>query len=96
MPRLKEDCENFVHKFKNFLRELLDVFNLLYGTDYDEASEWIWKSRKLPQPVIDYAAEKLGADNLKTRFLQQMQACNGPFITMRTPLGIQTDIQAGS
>ncbi|MBR1033976.1 hypothetical protein [Bradyrhizobium liaoningense] len=83
VPRLKEDCENFLYEFKNFLRELLDVFNLLYATDYDEASEWIWKSRNHPQPVIDYAAEKFGADNLKTRFLQQMKACNGPFITMR-------------
>lgn len=39
VPRLKEDCENFLNEFKRFLGELLDVFNLLYGTDYDEASE---------------------------------------------------------
>ena len=60
VPRLKEDCENFVYEFKNFLRELLDVFNLLYGTDYDEASQWIWKSQKQPVPVIAYAAAKFG------------------------------------
>jgi hypothetical protein len=83
VPRLKEDCENFLYEFKNFLRELLDVFNLLYGTDYDEASQWIWKSRKQPVPVIEYAAAKFGEDNLKTRFLKQMKACNGPFIAMR-------------
>jgi hypothetical protein len=83
VPRLKEDCENLLYEFKNFLRELLDVFNLLYGTDYDEASEWIWKSKKHPQPVIEYAVGHFGADNIKTRFLQQMKPCNGPFITMR-------------
>ena len=83
VPRLKEDCENFLYEFKNFLRELLDVFNLLYGTDYDEASEWIWKSKKHAQPVIEYAVAKFGEDDLKTRFLRQMKPCNGPFIAMR-------------
>ena len=83
VPRLKEDCENFLVEFKDFLRELLDVFNRLYGTDYVEASEWIWGTRKHPQSVIDFAAVTFGADNLKTRFLTQMKACNGPFITMR-------------
>lgn len=83
VPRLKEDCENFLYEFKNFLRELLDVFNLLYGTDYDEASEWIWGSRKHSQPVIEYAATKFGEDSLKTHFLRQMKPCNGPFVAMR-------------
>src|ERR1700730_12357965 len=83
VPRLKADCENFLNEFKSFLGELLDVFNLLYGTDYDEASEWIWKSKKHSQPVIEYAAAKFGEDNLKTRFLKQMKPCNGPFITLR-------------
>jgi hypothetical protein len=83
VPRLKEDCENFLVEFKDFLRELLDVFNRLYGTDYAEASEWIWPTRKHPQPVIDFATATFGADNLKTRFLSQMKRCNGPFISMR-------------
>jgi hypothetical protein len=58
VPRLKEDCENFLVEFKDFLRELLDVFNRLYGMDYVEASEWIWGTRKHPQPVPAGAALK--------------------------------------
>jgi hypothetical protein len=86
VPRLEEDCQDFLVQFKDFLRELLEVFNQLYGTDYAEASEWIWRTRKHSQPVIDYAVATFGADNLKTRFLSQMKPCNGPFISMRNAI----------
>jgi hypothetical protein len=62
VPRLKEDCGNFLYEFKNFFRELLDVFNVPHGTDCDEAREWTLKSKKHTQPVIEHAAEQFGAD----------------------------------
>jgi hypothetical protein len=83
VPRLKEDCENFLREFRSFLLDLLGVFNRLYGTDYSEASEWTTKSAKHATPVMDYVAEKFGANDLKSRFLKQMKECNQPFIWMR-------------
>jgi hypothetical protein len=53
VPNLKQDCENFLQEFRGFLIDLLGVFNLLYGTDYSEASEWTAKTRKHPKPVAD-------------------------------------------
>jgi hypothetical protein len=83
VANLKEDCENFLHEFRGFLVDLIHVFNHLYGTDYSEASEWTSKTRAHPKPVVDYAAETFGKDNLKTRFLAQMKAGNEPFVYMR-------------
>ena len=83
VPNLKEDCENFLHEFRGFLADLLRVFNLLYGTDYSEACEWTAKTRNHLKPVVDYAAETFGKENLKTRFLAQMKTGHEPFVWMR-------------
>jgi hypothetical protein len=83
VPQLKEDCENFLREFRSFLLDLLGVFNRFYGTDYSEASEWTSKTAKHPKSAIDYAAEKFGESDLKSRFLKQMKECNEPFVWMR-------------
>jgi hypothetical protein len=83
VPNLTEDCQNFLYEFKNCLRDMLIIFNHLFGTDYTDASEWIWKSQNHPQPVMEYATKKFGPHDIKTQFLRQMEKCNGPFITMR-------------
>jgi hypothetical protein len=33
--RLEEDCHNFLYEAKNFARDLLKVFNALYGTQFE-------------------------------------------------------------
>jgi hypothetical protein len=83
IPNLKEDCENFLHEFRTFLVDLINVFNRLYGTDYSEASEWTSNTRKHPKPVTEYAVDAFGKDNLKTRFVAQMKECNEPYVWMR-------------
>jgi hypothetical protein len=73
---------NFLYEAKNYLRDLLQVFNL-YGTKYEEASEWVRATRKSPQSVVDYAAKTFGETNVNTVFLRQLPKCIEPFIDMR-------------
>ena len=40
IARLEEECHNFLYEAKNFIRELLQVVNHLYGTNFEEASEF--------------------------------------------------------
>ncbi|MBV9984927.1 hypothetical protein [Bradyrhizobium sp.] len=40
--QLEEECRNYLYEAKNFLRDLLKIFNLLFGTSFEEASEWTW------------------------------------------------------
>src|SRR5262249_2838764 len=37
IARLDEECQNFLYEAKNYIRGLLQVVNLLYGTDFKEA-----------------------------------------------------------
>lgn len=82
MPRLEEECHNFLYETKNYLRDLIQVFNLLYGTDFKEASEWV-RASKGKQSVIDFAAKTFGGSDIKTVFFGQMSTCIEPFIDMR-------------
>jgi hypothetical protein len=36
IPKIEEECHNFLYEAKNFLRDLVTVFNLLYGTNFTE------------------------------------------------------------
>lgn len=83
VPNLKEDCENYLNEFRGFLVDLLKVFNLLYGTDYSEASEWTTKTQKHKTPVATFATEEFGKENLKTRFVAQAKTGLEPFVWMR-------------
>jgi hypothetical protein len=82
IPRLEEECHNFLYEAKNYLRDLLQVFNLLYGTNYKEASEWVRASKAAPS-VMDFAAKTFGEKHVNTVFFRQMPTCIEPFIDMR-------------
>ena len=82
VPQLEEECHNFFYEAKNYLWDLLKVFNL-HGTNYEEASEWVRPTRKSPQPVKDFAAETFGETHVNTVFFRQLPGCIQPFIDMR-------------
>jgi HNH endonuclease len=42
IARLEEECHNFLYEARNFIRDLLKVVNQLYGTAFQEASEFSW------------------------------------------------------
>ena len=38
--RLEEECHNFLYEAKNFVRDFLKAFNILYGATFAEASNY--------------------------------------------------------
>jgi hypothetical protein len=69
--RLEEECRNFLYEAKNFIRDTLKAFNLLYGTAFEEASEFLWPKRGRPS-LVDYAESTFGPDDDKTKLFKQM------------------------
>jgi hypothetical protein len=58
IPRLEEECRNFLYEAKIYLRDLLQVFNKLFGTAFEEASDWV-RAPKKGKSVQDFARETL-------------------------------------
>jgi len=54
IPRLDEECHNFLYEMKNYVRDLLNVFNRLYGTDFKEASEF-FRAKQGSKSLIEFA-----------------------------------------
>ncbi|MET3973018.1 hypothetical protein [Bradyrhizobium sp. S3.9.1] len=80
--QLEEECRNYLYEAKNFLRDLLKVFNLLFGTSFEEASEWT-TPKKPRASVIEYAETNFQAQPDHIRYLKQLPACIAPFVWMR-------------
>lgn len=70
VPRLEEECHNFLYEAKNYVRDLLRVVNLLYGSDFTEASEF-FRARKGSRSLVQFAAETFGDKEPKTLFLRE-------------------------
>jgi hypothetical protein len=72
--RLEEECRNFLYEAKNFVRDTLKAFNLIYGTAFEEASEYYLakKPKKGKQSLIDFAESTFGPDDDKTELFKQM------------------------
>jgi len=77
--QLEEECRNYLYEVTNFLRDLLQVFNLLFGTRFEEASEWTIP-RKPRRSVVGYAEANFQKQPDHIRYLQQLPACIEPFI----------------
>jgi hypothetical protein len=61
----------FLYEAKNFVRDLLKVFNLLYGTTFVEASEYLWpKKGKGKRSLMGFAELTFGAADPKTRVIR--------------------------
>lgn len=74
MLRLEEECHNFLYEAKSFVRDLLKVINVLYGTAFVEASEYYppKKPVKGKQSLIEFAETKFGPNDYKTERFRYM------------------------
>lgn len=68
--RLEQECHNFLYEAKNYIRDLLKVVNLLYGTEFREASEFS-RARRGGLSLVDWASKAFGDEDPKTKFLQE-------------------------
>jgi hypothetical protein len=82
IARLEEECHNFLYETKNYIRDLLQVVNLLYGTTFAEASEFSW-AKKGSQSLVEFAAKTFGTDDGKTKFLKESVPSVEELIAMR-------------
>jgi hypothetical protein len=83
--RLEEECHNFLYEAKNFIRDLLKVVNLLYGTAFVEASEYLWvaKKGKMKQSLIGFAEMTFGAVDPKTKVIRDFSPVVERVVTYR-------------
>jgi hypothetical protein len=83
IPKLEEECHNFLYEAKNFLRDLVTVFNLLHDTNFkEEASSWASPSGEAGL-LMTQVAKTYGDDHINTRFIRQLPACIAPYVAMR-------------
>jgi hypothetical protein len=71
--RLEEECHNFLYEAKNYIRDVLKVVNVLYGTTFKEASEFS-RGKKGGSSLIDWSSEAFGAEDARTIFLMETVA----------------------
>jgi hypothetical protein len=85
IPRLDAEARNFLVEAKGFIRDLLRVVNLLYGTDFGEASEFTRakKNKKGAVSLIDFANATFGADDLQTKGLREAGALVDHVVALR-------------
>ena len=61
--RLEEEFHNFLHEAKNFVRDFLKAFNILYGATFAEASNYFRpatpKNGKQSLMMDDFVREEL-------------------------------------
>src|SRR6266436_1779187 len=84
IPRLEEECHNCLYEAKNFIRDLLQVVNHLYGTHFVEASEFFRAGKKKGnQSLVEFADKTFGANDDKTEMLKEAVPWIEELITMR-------------
>ena len=83
IARLDEECHNFLYEAKNFIRDLLQAVNHLYGTTFEEASEFSRAKKKGSQCLVEFAEKTFGADDGKTKMLKEAVPSIEELISMR-------------
>lgn len=83
IARLEEEVHNFLYEGKNFVRDLLKVFNLLYGTMFEEASEFSKGKKRGGKSLIEFAEATFGADDARTKMLKEFAGPVEMLIAMR-------------
>jgi hypothetical protein len=83
ITRLEEECQDFLYGAKNFVRDVLQVVNHLYGTTFEEASEFYRAKKKRSQSLVEFAEKTFGAGDGKTKFLKGAVPAIEELISMR-------------
>lgn len=77
-------CHDFLYTYKNFVRDILLIFNNLYKTYFKEASEFYrGDKKKKTKSLIDYAQNNFGENDPKTNFIKEAKTNLENYISMR-------------
>lgn len=85
IPQLEQECHSFLYEYKNFIRNVLAVFNLLYGTNFKEASEF-YSVKKQANSLIGFLEDNFGINDPKTKFLKEAETNLRNYISMRNAI----------
>ena len=84
IARLEPECHNFLYEAKNFIRDLLQVVNHLYGTTFEEASEFSRAAKKKgSQSLVEFAEKTFGPGDGKTKMFKEAVPTIEALISMR-------------
>jgi hypothetical protein len=87
IARLDEECHNFLYEAKNFIRDLLQVVNQLYGTTFEEASEFFRAKKKGKKKgsrsLVEFAEKTFGVDDGKTKMIKGAVPSVKELVSMR-------------
>jgi hypothetical protein len=83
VPQIEEECQDFLYGAKNFVRDVLQVVNHLYGTTFEQASEFYRAKKKRSQSLVEFAEKTFGADDGKTKFFKGAVPAIEELISMR-------------
>jgi hypothetical protein len=84
---LDQECHNFLYEAKNFLRDLMQLFNFLYGTKFEDASDYLPpKGAKPRSSVLSFAEQKFGSTDPRTIFLKRLAPDVDRIITYRNAI----------
>ncbi|MHC1751146.1 hypothetical protein [Humidesulfovibrio sp.] len=71
---LQEEAETILYEQKNFLRDLLRVVNIFFGTTFHEASAFCANKKKDDKSIVKWAQDKFGANNPFSIMLESEQS----------------------
>lgn len=79
---LESEAETFLQEGKNFLRDLVGVLNVFFGTDFDEASAF-YNPKGRDGKLVEWATAKFGPNEPFTAMLVYEQCWVGELIRKR-------------
>jgi hypothetical protein len=56
--RLEEECHNFLYEAKNFVRDFLKAFNILYGATFAEVSNYFRRATPKKRKTIAHLVRR--------------------------------------
>lgn len=69
IDRLEEECHDFLYAAKNYIRDVLKVFNLLHGTSFADASEFS-RPKKGKTSLVQFSEATFGEKDSRSRFFR--------------------------
>jgi hypothetical protein len=80
---LEGEVESFCYEVKNFLRNLLTVFNVFFGCKFDEAKAWIRPKKGGDSALVDWATAEFGLGDELTKVIASEQEWCSEWIQIR-------------
>jgi hypothetical protein len=86
ITELQGIAEGFLYEAKNFVRDLLGLFRIVYGCKLKNASDFADLKRQGESNLVKWAVKTFGEEHHLTKLLRTEQRWSGEFIRMRNAI----------